>query len=35
PVHRGRSSACYETVITDSGDKRICTARITCMLRPR
>lgn len=34
PVHRGRSSATYEVVITDENDKRICTARLTCMLRP-
>ncbi|MCZ4121213.1 PaaI family thioesterase [Streptomyces sp. H39-S7] len=34
PVHRGRSSATYEVVITDEDDKRVCTARLTCMLRP-
>ncbi len=35
PVHRGRSSATYEVVITDdSTGKRVCTARLTCMLRP-
>ncbi|MFG1806659.1 PaaI family thioesterase [Streptomyces sp. NPDC049040] len=35
PVHRGRSSATYEVVITDdSSGKRVCTARLTCMLRP-
>ncbi|MDJ0344479.1 PaaI family thioesterase [Streptomyces sp. H10-C2] len=34
PVHRGRSSATYEVVITDENDKRVCTARLTCMLRP-
>ncbi|WP_277441117.1 hotdog fold thioesterase [Streptomyces sp. SPB162] len=34
PVHRGRSSATYEIVITDENDKRVCTARLTCMLRP-
>jgi len=33
PVHRGRSSATYEIVITDEQDRRICTARLTCMLR--
>jgi uncharacterized protein (TIGR00369 family) len=33
PVHRGRSTATYEIVITDDTDKRICTARLTCMLR--
>ncbi|GGN49916.1 MULTISPECIES: PaaI family thioesterase [Streptomyces] len=33
PVHRGRSTATYEVVITDEQDKRVCTARLTCMLR--
>jgi 1,4-dihydroxy-2-naphthoyl-CoA hydrolase len=32
-VHRGRSSACYEIAITDEQDRRVCTARLTCMLR--
>ncbi|NLU67547.1 PaaI family thioesterase [Streptomyces sp. HNM0574] len=33
PVHQGRSTATYETVITDEAGKRVCTARLTCMLR--
>ncbi|MFG2296860.1 PaaI family thioesterase [Streptomyces sp. NPDC048603] len=33
PVHRGRSTATYEVVITDEEGKRVCTARLTCMLR--
>ena len=33
PVHRGRSVATYETVITDENGKRVCTARLTCVLR--
>ncbi|MFE9660531.1 hotdog fold thioesterase [Streptomyces sp. NPDC005955] len=33
PVHRGRSTATYEVVITDSEDRRVCTARLTCLLR--
>ncbi|WP_369356283.1 PaaI family thioesterase [Streptomyces sp. cg2] len=33
PVHRGRTTATYEIVITDEQDKRICTARLTCVLR--
>ncbi|OII62432.1 thioesterase [Streptomyces sp. CC53] len=33
PVHRGRSTATYEIVITDEQDKRVCSARLTCMLR--
>jgi uncharacterized protein (TIGR00369 family) len=34
-VHGGRSTASYEVVITDDEGHRICTARITCMLRDR
>jgi 1,4-dihydroxy-2-naphthoyl-CoA hydrolase len=33
PVHRGRSTATYDIVITDEQDRRLCTARLTCMLR--
>ncbi|NJQ02199.1 PaaI family thioesterase [Streptomyces zingiberis] len=33
PVHRGRSTATYETVITDEDGKRVCTARLTCLLK--
>ncbi|MFD4879991.1 PaaI family thioesterase [Streptomyces sp. NPDC058420] len=33
PVHRGRSTATYEIVITDDTDHRVCTARLTCLLR--
>ena len=33
PVHRGRSTATYEIVITDERDKRVCTARLTCLLQ--
>ncbi|MEV6565210.1 PaaI family thioesterase [Streptomyces kronopolitis] len=33
PVHRGRSTATYDIVLTDEHDKRVCTARLTCMLR--
>ncbi|MEV6794706.1 hotdog fold thioesterase [Streptomyces sp. NPDC051320] len=33
PVHRGRTTATYEIVITDDQDKRVCTARLTCVLR--
>jgi len=31
-VHLGRTMATYEVVITDQQDRRICTARITCVL---
>ena len=34
PLYLGRSMACYEVVITDDSDHRICTARITCLLVP-
>ena len=30
----GGSLASYEIVIVDDADRRICTARLTCMLRP-
>ncbi|OON74665.1 PaaI family thioesterase [Streptomyces tsukubensis] len=33
PVHRGRTTATYEVAITDAQDKRVCTARLTCVLR--
>lgn len=32
PIHLGRTSTCFEVVITDEGGKRVCTARITCAL---
>ncbi|WP_141013753.1 hotdog fold thioesterase [Nocardioides sambongensis] len=36
PIHLGRSSACYEVVISDEQGRRVCTARITCsLLDPR
>ncbi len=34
PVHRGRTMATYEVVICDEQDRRVCTARLTCSLRP-
>jgi 1,4-dihydroxy-2-naphthoyl-CoA hydrolase len=33
PVHRGRSTTTYEIAVTDEDGKRVCTARLTCMLR--
>lgn len=33
-VHLGRTSACYEVVITDEAGRRLCTSRITCALVP-
>ena len=32
-VHLGRSVATYEIVITDESGGRVCTARLTCLLR--
>ncbi|GIG39446.1 PaaI family thioesterase [Cellulomonas phragmiteti] len=31
-VHRGRSLASYEVVVEDGDGRRLCTARVTCML---
>lgn len=33
PVHRGRTAVTYEIVITDEAGTRVCTARLTCLLR--
>ncbi|MFJ1810972.1 MULTISPECIES: hotdog fold thioesterase [unclassified Streptomyces] len=33
PVHRGRATATYEIVISDPEGRRVCTARLTCLLR--
>lgn len=33
PIHLGRTTATYEIVITDEAGRRICTARLTCLLR--
>ncbi|MEU6861885.1 hotdog fold thioesterase [Streptomyces sp. NPDC046876] len=33
PVHRGRSTATYEIVIADEQGRRVCSARLTCLLR--
>ena len=36
PLHLGGSIATYDVVISDDEGKRVCTARLTCMLqRPR
>jgi uncharacterized protein (TIGR00369 family) len=32
-IHRGGTVATYEIVITDEADRRVCTARLTCILR--
>lgn len=33
PVHLGGSVATYEIVVTDESGNRVCTARLTCLLR--
>lgn len=33
PIHRGQTVATYEIVITDEAGVRVCTARLTCLLR--
>lgn len=33
PLHRGRSTATYEIAISDEEGRRVCTARLTCLLR--
>ncbi|MYR56537.1 thioesterase, partial [Streptomyces sp. SID625] len=33
PLHRGRSTATYEIVISDEQGRRVCSARLTCLLR--
>jgi len=35
PVHLGRTSSCWEVVVSDERGKRVCTSRITCSLIPR
>ena len=30
----GNTLAAYEVIVTDEDDKRVCTARITCLIRP-
>jgi 1,4-dihydroxy-2-naphthoyl-CoA hydrolase len=34
PIHEGRTTATYSITITDAEDRPVCTARITCFLRP-
>jgi len=35
PLHLGRGTATYEVAITDEQGKRVCTSRITCLIRER
>ncbi|SNC59411.1 uncharacterized domain 1-containing protein [Kytococcus aerolatus] len=32
PLHRGRSMASYEIVLTDDEGRRVCTSRLTCAI---
>ncbi|MGH3716800.1 MAG: PaaI family thioesterase [Micromonosporaceae bacterium] len=34
PLHRGRTIATYQIEITDEQGRRVCTARLTCLIRP-
>lgn len=35
-IHLGRTSACYEIVVSDEQGRRLCTSRITCaLIEPR
>ncbi|MGH3648198.1 MAG: PaaI family thioesterase [Micromonosporaceae bacterium] len=34
PLHLGRTLATYHVEITDEDGKAVCTARLTCMIRP-
>lgn len=33
PLSLGRTLACYEVVVTDEDGRRVCTSRITCLIR--
>jgi uncharacterized protein (TIGR00369 family) len=33
PVHLGRSTATYEIVVSDETGRRVCTGRLTCLIR--
>ncbi|WP_030683224.1 hotdog fold thioesterase [Streptomyces sp. NRRL B-1347] len=33
PVHLGRSTATFEIVVSEESGKRVCSARLTCLLR--
>ncbi|WP_083268859.1 hotdog fold thioesterase [Lentzea guizhouensis] len=35
PIHLGRSTATYEIVVSDEEGNRTCTARLTCIIRPK
>ncbi|MEE1942194.1 hotdog fold thioesterase [Streptomyces sp. TRM 70361] len=33
PLHRGRTTATYDIAVTDEQGRRVCSARLTCLLR--
>ena len=33
PISLGRTLACYEVVVSDDEGRRVCTSRITCLIR--
>lgn len=33
PVHRGRTLTTWDITVTDDHDRKVCTARLTCLLR--
>ncbi|MBV9872050.1 MAG: thioesterase, partial [Frankiaceae bacterium] len=33
PIHLGRTMTTFEIVISDEQDRRVCTARLTCLIR--
>ncbi len=35
PLHEGSTVATYQIVLTDDAGRRLCTARITCAVRPK
>jgi uncharacterized protein (TIGR00369 family) len=35
PLRLGKAMAWYEIVVTDEQGDRVCTARLTCVIRPR
>ena len=32
-VHGGRTLATYDIIVTDAGGHRVCTSRLTCLIR--
>lgn len=32
PIHRGRTTATYEILISDADGRRLCTSRLTCLM---